>query len=154
MEYIIIWSEFFNICCFISTDCTSQCVFISIFWMLNFEWTLLGTRALRKLIFSLSWYVITIDLSFMTRFTEMCISPTEPLRNWTAKSTLKFYIVLSMLLTILYSCTHTRCCTLTTHQFLRLILLSFLLCLDTVFHSTKISTLTFETLIISQSIFH
>ena len=80
----------------------------------------------------------------------MCVAPAEPLRDRTAEFTLEFYEVSSVLGAVLDTCSYADGRALTTDKILWLILLPLLLCLNTIFETSKISLLAFETLIICE----
>ena len=87
----------------------------------------------------------------MTGFTKMGSAPAEPLCNRAAKFAFEFYKIWSMFLTILYTSTYTHCWALSTHQLLRLVI-TLVLTLFTVLHTTKVRTFAYKALIIRQFI--
>lgn len=141
-----------DICCSIPTNCASQSILISIFRMLYFKWAVLRPLTLRQFTFLFPWDIISINLLFMTWFTKMCWSPTKPLSNWATESALKLYEICTVLRTILNSCANTNCRTFTTYELFRFVILTFLLSLFTIFHTTKVRTFAFEALIIRKLI--
>ena len=103
--------------------------------------------------------MITFHLPVVTRLTEMCVAPAEPLRNRAAEFTFEFYEVSSMHGAVLNACAYAGCGALTAQKILRFVLLPFLsslllsllLSLFVVtanFEASKIGLLAFETLII------
>lgn len=69
--------------------------------MLSSDRTFTWALTLWQLIFCILWYIVTIALLFMTRFTKMSISPTKPLRYWATKFAFKFNKVVSMFWTVI-----------------------------------------------------
>ena len=118
--------------------------------MANLESTCGSSWALRELVFGIPWDIVTLDLPCMTRFTEVSVSPAEPLCDWATELALKLYVVSSMLFAVLDPRSHAHSRALTTHQFLWLVLLALLLSPQTILESTEICRLAFETLIVGE----
>jgi hypothetical protein len=84
-------------------------------------------------------------------FTEMCISPTEPLSYIAAEFTFELYVVKTMCGTILNASTYSNSRTSSTYQFFLLIfsiILCFFLIILTVFHSSKVRYFTLEAFVV------
>jgi len=125
-------------------------VLFSIWRMLDFKWTFLWSFALRKLIFTLSRYVITCTLFLMTWFTEMSITPAEPLWYVAAEFALVFDKICSVSFAGLFTSTYGDGGALTTDEFFFLEIGVIVTGLITCFSTTIIWTFAFETFIIGK----
>lgn len=118
--------------------------------MFHFERTLCRTWAFRQLVFTLTRNVITGALFLMTPFTEMSISPAEPLGYVTAEFTFVFYEIGSVFGAGFYTSTNGDGGALSADQFFFLecgvIVTSLIAC----FSTTIVRLIAFETLIIRQ----
>ena len=103
------------------------------------------TFAFWQLLFRIFTDIITTALPFMTRLTEMSISPTKPLSNTTTELAFKFYKIFSMFWTILnWNITAAR--TYQLFWFKRTSsCICFIHCSHTIFSSSKIWLFALET---------
>jgi hypothetical protein len=87
----MIESEIFLILCHVFTVAASKAILFSIRGMLHFEWAFFWSWTLRQLIFCLSRNIIPATLLLVARFTEMCITPAEPLGVGATELAFEFY---------------------------------------------------------------
>ena len=71
--------------------------------MLDLQWALFGARAFRKLAPFLPRYIVAFILPLVTRFTEVSVTPAEPLCYVAAELALEFNVVCPMLNAILHT---------------------------------------------------
>lgn len=84
----------------ISAYGTSKHFLLAVAIMISSYWAS-SWGTFRKLIFCIFAHIISIALPFMTRLTEMSVTPTKPLCNTTAKFTFKLNKVFTMFWTVL-----------------------------------------------------
>jgi hypothetical protein len=137
-------SEIFLILCHIFTIAASKAILFSIRGMLHFERAFFRSWTLRQLIFCLSWNIITATLLLVAWFTEMCVTPAEPLGIGTTELAFEFYKIWSMFWTILDSTSHRNSWAFTTHKLFPFEILIIILTLFTVLHASKVRILAFE----------
>ena len=98
----------------------------------------------------LSRDVVSFNLPLVAALAEVGVSPAEPLGYGAAELAFELYVVRSMGLAVLNTGAYTHGRALTAHQLLRLILLSFLLRVDAVLHTSEVCALTLEALVVSK----
>jgi len=106
--------------------------------MLSFERALSFAWALWKLCLSFPGDVFTIALFLMTWLAEMSVTPTEPLGDWATKFAFEVDEVCTVLRTGFGATSHLHWGTLAADQLFFLECKIVLVCLVTVFHSSKI----------------
>ena len=94
-------SETSSIISNVSTNGTTQHLFFSIPIVITSDGTFVWSLALWQLLFRVLAHIFPTALLFMTRLTEVCVSPTEPLCNTTAEFTFEFNKILTVFRTIL-----------------------------------------------------
>ena len=137
-------SEILLILYHVFTVAAAKAILFSIRGMLHFERAFFWSRTLRQLIFCLSRNVISATLFLMAWFTEMCVTPAEPLGNGTAELAFEFYEVWSMFRANLDTTSHCNSWAFTTYKLFLFEILIIILTLLTVLHASKVWILAFE----------
>jgi hypothetical protein len=112
--------------------------------MISTNRTFTRTLTFWQLLFCIFWHIVSITLFFMTGFTKMSISPAKPLSCWTTKFTFKLYEINTMFWTIF----NRNVTTFRTNQLFLIVSLNILSIIhnfSTIFSTSKIRFLTFET---------
>ena len=110
----------------------------------------ISTRTSGQLVFLIAGNIVAINLTFVARFAEVGVAPAEPLRDRTTELALEFYIVSTVDLAILDTCSDTYCGAFRANKLFRFVFLPFLLSPKAIFQAAKIGALAFETLIVGK----
>ena len=147
-------SKVFLILSWVSADCAPQGILLSVLWVRHdFQWAPRPSFALGQLAFLFSGHIVSLHLPLMARLTEMSWAPTEPLSYGAAKSALELNEVGSMLLAVGNSSLNVDCSALSTDKLLRLVILTVLLRLFAVLHTSEVWAFAFEAHVVREFVY-
>lgn len=141
-------SEVFRIFHRILADTTSNSILFSIGWMLNLQRTFGGPRTLRQQIFCLPTNIVSTTLLFVAGFTEVGVTPAEPLSDSAAELAFELDVFSAVFLTILDSATNRDRRTFSTDQLLLFEAVIVILSCLAVFHTTEVRIRALEATVV------
>ena len=139
-QWHLYWSKVFRVKEWASTQSASKCKLFAAWWVIYLKRT--------PFFFILAWTVFFVISTgaHMTRIAVVSVSVAEPESDWATEATFEVNILVSMLVTIFYTCSNRFCRTFWAHKLFRFKVLRSILI--AVLHASKVRILTFETLVV------